>query len=118
MIQKLFWSGKKNGVDFLLSPLLQGKKKKKLVINEFIDYIIIWWDQLVLGIRRNEEGPIKTWDEMKAIMRNFFVIGHYYIELYQRLQSLSQGSNSIEDYHKKIKIVIIKDNDKVLEWIK
>jgi len=29
MIQKLFWSGKKNGVDFLLSPLLQGKKKKK-----------------------------------------------------------------------------------------
>jgi hypothetical protein len=46
-----------------------------------------------------------------------FVLGHYYRELYQRLQSLSQGSNNMEDYHKKIKIVMIKDNDKVHEWI-
>lgn len=55
---------------------------------------------------------------MKAIMRKKkFVLGHYYKELYQRLQSLSQGSNNMEDYHKKIKIVMIKDNDKVHEWI-
>jgi hypothetical protein len=43
--------------------------KVKLVVIEYIDYAIIWWDQLVLERRRNEERPIETWDGMKVVMR-------------------------------------------------
>ncbi|KAH9724609.1 Endonuclease [Citrus sinensis] len=75
---------------------------------EFTDYAIIWWDQLVLSRRRNRERPINTWEEMKAIMRRRFVPSHYYRELHQRLQSLTQGSRSVEDYHKEMEIIMIR----------
>ena len=44
-------------------------KKVKLAAIEFINYAIVWWDQLVVSMRRNGERPIKTWDEMKAAMK-------------------------------------------------
>ncbi|KAH9716907.1 Endonuclease [Citrus sinensis] len=68
------------------------EKKVKLAAVEFTNYAIIWWDQLVLSRRRNRERPINTWEEMKIIMRRRFVPSHYYRELHQRLQSLTQGS--------------------------
>lgn len=37
------------------------EKKVKLVVIEFIDYAIIWWDQLVTNRRRNHERPVETW---------------------------------------------------------
>ena len=65
------------------------EKKAKLVVIEFTDYAIIWWDQLVMNRRRNYERPIKTWAEMKATMRRRFVPSHYCRDLYQKLQSLT-----------------------------
>ncbi|KAH9744243.1 Endonuclease [Citrus sinensis] len=35
---------------------------------------------------------------------------HYYRELHQRLQSLTQGSRSVEDYHKEMEIIMIRAN--------
>ncbi|KAH9763304.1 hypothetical protein KPL70_001120 [Citrus sinensis] len=86
------------------------EKKVKLAAVEFTDYAIIWWDQLVLSRRRNCERPINTWEEMKAIMRRRFVPSHYYRELHQRLQSLIQGSRSVEDYCKEMEIIMIRAN--------
>ena len=43
-------------------------------------------------------------------MRKRFIPSHYYRELYQWLQSLTQGANSVEDYHKDMEIVMIKAN--------
>ena len=86
------------------------EKMVKLAAVEFTDYAIIWWDQLVLTRRRNHERPIDTWEEMKAIMRRRFVPDHYYRELYQRLQGLTQGTKSVEDYHKEIEITMIRAN--------
>ena len=60
--------------------------------------------------RRNYERPIKTWEEMKATMRRRFVPSHYYKDLYQKLRSLTQGYRSVDDYHKEIKIVMIRAN--------
>jgi hypothetical protein len=45
---------------------------------------------------------------MKVIMRKRFIPSHYYRKLYQRLQSLSQGSKSVEDYYKELKTVMIR----------
>ena len=47
---------------------LEGKKVK-LVAIESIDYVIIWWSQLVLSRRRNHESHTETWEEVMAIMR-------------------------------------------------
>jgi hypothetical protein len=86
------------------------EKKVKLAAVEFTDYAIIWWDQLVLTRRRNRERPIDTWEDMKAIMRRRFVPNHYYRELYRRLQGLTQGTKSVEDYHKEMEITMIRAN--------
>ena len=53
-------------------------QKVKIAIIEFTDYAVIWWDQLVIGRRRNGECPIETWEDMEAVMRKRFVASHYY----------------------------------------
>jgi hypothetical protein len=49
------------------------EKKMKLAVIEFIDYAIIWWDQLVTNRRRNHGRPVETWRELKALMKQRFV---------------------------------------------
>ncbi|KAL4336119.1 hypothetical protein GQ457_07G005380 [Hibiscus cannabinus] len=85
-------------------------KKVKLAAIEFSDYAIIWWDQLTLSRRRNGERPVSTWDEMKTLMRKRFVPTHYHRDLFQRLQSLTQGNRSVEDYYKDMEIAMIHAN--------
>ncbi|KAL4387298.1 hypothetical protein GQ457_09G024090 [Hibiscus cannabinus] len=77
---------------------------------EFIDYAFIWLDQLNISRRYSGEGPVTTWREMKAIMRRRFVPTHYHRDLLQKLQSLKQGNKSVEDYDKKMEIVLIRAN--------
>ena len=55
------------------------EKKVKLLVVEFTDYALIWWDQLVFTIRKNRERPIDTWEEIKVIMRRIFIRSHYYM---------------------------------------
>ena len=83
------------------------EKKVKLVVIDFADYAIIWWNKLVMNRRRNYERPIETWEEMKANMRRRFVPSHYYKDLYHKLQSLTQGYRSVDDYHKEMEITMI-----------
>ena len=77
---------------------------------EFTDYAVIWWDQLVIGRRRSGERPIATWEDMKSVMRKRFVPSHFYRGLYQKLQGLTQGNRSVEDYYKEMEIVMIRAN--------
>jgi hypothetical protein len=86
------------------------EKTVKLAVIEFTDYAIIWWDQLVMSRRRNQERPIETWEEMKAIMRRRFVPSHYCRELYQKLQSLTRGYKSVDDYYMEMEIAMIRAN--------
>ncbi|XP_012857702.1 PREDICTED: uncharacterized protein LOC105976984 [Erythranthe guttata] len=85
-------------------------KKVKLAAIEFSNYVIIWWDQLVLNRRRNRENPEATWDEMKTLMRKRFVPSYYFRELYQKLQNLKQGNRSVEEYFKEMEISMIRVN--------
>ena len=86
------------------------EKKVKLATVEFSDYASIWWDQFVISRRRNGERPIQTWEEMKAVMRKRFIPSHYYRDLHRKLQSLTQGSMSVEDYYKEMEIAMIRAN--------
>jgi len=66
---------------FIIITIIPREEGKTDVI-EFINYAIIWWDQIILGRKRNEEKPVKTWEGMKAIMRKRFVLGYYYRKLF------------------------------------
>ena len=85
-------------------------KKVKLAMIEFTDYAIVWWDQLVTSQRRNLEAPIRTWADLKRVMRKRFMLGHYFRDIYQKLQTLTQGSRSVEDYYKDMEIALIRAN--------
>ena len=61
------------------------EKKVKLTMIDFFEYAITWWDQLVISRRQNREQPIKTWEDMKTVMRKRFVPSYYYRELYKKL---------------------------------
>ncbi|RDX99595.1 hypothetical protein CR513_17327, partial [Mucuna pruriens] len=61
---------------------------------------------------RNGERPICTWEDMKSIMRRRFVPSHYHRDLYRKLQSLTQGSMSVEDYYKEMEIAMTRANVK------
>ena len=86
------------------------EKKVKLAAVEFSDYAIIWWDQFCKERRRYGERPVESWRDMKQIMRKRFVPSHYYRELHQRLQTLTQGSMSVEEYHKEMEKAMIRAN--------
>ena len=44
---------------------------------------------------------------MKTLIRGWFGPSHYYNELYQKLQSLTQGNWSVKDYYKEMEIAMI-----------
>ncbi|KAL4272311.1 hypothetical protein GQ457_13G016020 [Hibiscus cannabinus] len=86
------------------------QKKVRLVAMEFIDYALLWWDQLLISRRRTGEGPVRDWAEMKRIMRRRFVPSHYHRDLFQKLQGLRQGSRSVEDYFKEMEMSMMRAN--------
>ncbi|RDY08185.1 hypothetical protein CR513_07602, partial [Mucuna pruriens] len=47
---------------------------------------------------------------MKTIMRRRFVPSHYHRDLHKKLQTLTQGSMSVEDYYKEMKIPMTRAN--------
>jgi len=51
--------GEKGGLGFLL-PLLFGSVEGKLVVIEFTDYALIWWDQNMIIRRRSVERPLAS----------------------------------------------------------
>jgi hypothetical protein len=86
------------------------QKKVKLVIIEFTEYALIWWDQIIIRRKRNGERQVQTWGEMKVLMRRRFVPNHYYRDLYLKLQGLNQGYKTVDEYHKEMEIAMIRAN--------
>ena len=105
----LEWEKKVDWIFFYCCSYLDARKVQ-LAIIEFIDYALIWWYQYVIGRSRNRERLIALWVEMKVLMMRWFVANHYYRDLYLKLQSLNQGSTSVDEYYKEIEITMIWGN--------
>ena len=86
------------------------KKKVNIVVVEFTDYVMVWWERLVVERRRNRERPVSTWQELKTIMKKRYVPKHYYRELFNRLKMITQGNKTVEEYQKELEVVMIITN--------
>jgi hypothetical protein len=71
---------------------------------------MFWWDQLNINRRKKGMQPIPTWEAMKEAMRHRFVLTHYFRKLDQELHRLVQGGKSVEDYHKKLEMCMVRAN--------
>ncbi|XP_051149236.1 uncharacterized protein LOC127263957 [Andrographis paniculata] len=91
---------------FDVQPLSE-VRKLRLAVMEFSNYALTWWDQLSQSRRRNGEPAIRTWTELKRLMRKRFVPSYYHRDLLHRLQSLTQGSRTVEDYHKEMEMLLM-----------
>ena len=85
-------------------------KKMKVAAMEFTDYALIWWNQLQRERARYKEPLVDSWEEMKRLMRRRFVPSLYQRELHNKLQRLTQGSRSVDEYYKEMEVSIIRAN--------
>ena len=84
------------------------ERKCKVAALEFTDYALLWWENLKIQRRRDGEEEITTWATMKRVMKKRFVPDYYKQELYIRLQTLRQGSLSVEEYVKEFELLLIR----------
>jgi len=85
-------------------------KKVKVAAMEFTDYALIWWDQLQKEKQRYEEPLVDTWQEMKRLMRRRFIPSYYHRDLHNKLQRLTQGNRSVDEYYKEMEVSLIRAN--------
>ena len=86
------------------------EQKVKVATVEFTDYALVWWDQVRTQRRRMGEPRVRTWRELKALMRKRFVPSYYNRDLHVKLQTLTQGNMSMEDYYKEIEMAMMRAN--------
>jgi hypothetical protein len=53
---------------------------------------------------------INTWAEMKCVMRRRFIPSSYRRDLRNRLQTLKQGSKSVDEYFKEMELLLIRSD--------
>lgn len=85
-------------------------KKMKEAAMELTDYALIWWNQLQRERARYKEPLVDSWEEMKRLMRRRFVPSLYQRELHNKLQRLTQGSRSVDEYYKEMEVSMIRAN--------
>ena len=74
----------------------------------FSGYSLTWWNQLqeiqlLLG-----RDHIDTWEETKQAMRRRFVPSEYQRDLQNRLQRLSQGTRTVDEYYKEMALLLVR----------
>jgi hypothetical protein len=67
-----------------------------------IDYALAVWKCLC----RYDKLP-KTWNVLKTVLREYFILKYYADHLLVKLQSLKQGSNTIETYYLELQILML-----------
>ena len=81
-------------------------KKIKLASSEFDGYALRWWDNLVQRRRDDNEAPILSWHEMKAIMTARFIPTNYLRTVYDKLTQLKQGTMTVDAYYMEMELLL------------
>jgi len=86
------------------------EQKVKLATTEFSNYTLVWRNKNQREMMRKEGREIDTWIEMRKVMRKRYVPTSYNRTMRQKLQRLSQGSLTLEEYYKEMKITLMRAN--------
>src|SRR3954471_18208101 len=78
----------------------------KLASSEFDGYALRWWDSVLTEIQETGGQPIRTWCDMKAIMKARFVPTNYLRTIYDKLQQLKQGTMSVDAYYMEMELLL------------
>ena len=84
------------------------EQKVKLAEAEFYDYALVWWNKNQRKMMREEGREIDTWTEMRKVMRKRYVPTSYSRTMRQKLQRLSQGSLTVEEYYKEREMTLMR----------
>ena len=79
------------------------EKRLQIAAFEFTGYVLVWWNQIL----RMRTRPT-TWTGMKDLMRHRFVPEHYKRDMYNKLQRLTQGTKSVDEYYKEMELLMIR----------
>ncbi|XP_068503778.1 uncharacterized protein [Phaseolus vulgaris] len=83
-------------------------QKMKLAAAEFSHYALTWWNKYQRDRTRYEEPMVESWTEMKRIMRKRYIPASYNRELQLKLQRMTQGNKSVEEYFKEMEVTMIR----------
>ena len=50
---------------------------------------------------------LETWEELKRVLRRRYVPSHYHREFLNKLQRMTQGSKSVDEFYKDLEIALI-----------
>jgi len=81
-------------------------RKVKLASSEFDGYALRWWESIVSNRRDDNELPVLSWREMKAVMHARFVPTNYLRTVYDKLQQLKQGTMTVDAYYMEMEMLL------------
>jgi len=67
-----------------------------------------WSKQITLDIAKEKRLPINSWAQLKEAIRERCVPPYYKKELFNKMQRLTQGSKSVEEYVKDMEVTLMK----------
>ncbi|XP_019059733.1 PREDICTED: uncharacterized protein LOC109117272 [Tarenaya hassleriana] len=74
------------------------RKKVQYAAAQLAECALTWWDREVNERRRAHIEPIRTWREMKVLMRKRYVPPHFHRELQRKYRRISQGAKTVEEF--------------------
>jgi hypothetical protein len=83
-------------------------KKVAMASLEFEDYANVWCEHMMVDRKEQLLESIDTWEDMKIEMHNCFIPEHYTRDLFNKLQKLTQGTKSVEEYYKEMEMIMMR----------
>ncbi|GKA94504.1 putative reverse transcriptase domain-containing protein [Tanacetum coccineum] len=90
-------------------------KRVSLITTKLHGRAAAWWQKLKMIRERDGKLRITSWQKMKKCMRANFIPHNYQRQMFQRLQNLKQGSESVEDYTTKFYQLITRNDIQEIE---
>ncbi|VFQ68320.1 unnamed protein product, partial [Cuscuta campestris] len=86
---------------------VSGDKKVKIVALKFRKYASTWWTNTCTKRIRSEKPPIDSWQKMRSLLKKKFLPTEYSRENFAKLQTLRQGTKSVEDYTREFEELLL-----------
>ena len=83
------------------SHLVPAENRVRLATSEFTGFALFWWNDLC---NNNAAAIPQNWNALKQRMKSRFVPPYYQRDLRLKLQTLTQGSKTVEEFYQELLI--------------